>query len=105
MRHIIFRISTGVLAIFAGIYFRDFWKSPWGPPTFLLLLWIAVTAVMSWRGKGKPLSLKAGLIFSTATTASIAVGGFVNVYVGVAMLVFWIWLGMKTGFFGRLAKE
>jgi hypothetical protein len=45
------------------------------------------------------------LIFSTAITASNAVGGFVNVYVGAALLLFFMWLGMKTGFFDRLSKK
>lgn len=100
MKHFALRFFAGCIAIAAGIYFRDFWRSDFGPPTFIFLVCLGVTLVMSWRGKGKSWSPLPGLVFGMATAITLTITYFVNLYAGVATLIVLLALGRKTGFLG-----
>src|SRR4249920_718241 len=96
MKHLLFRLFAYIVGTAAGIYFRDFWLSDWGPTTFVLLIWLMVSLGLTWQGWGNRPNFRLGLTVGTAIALTIAVCGFVNLYVGFALMLLLMYLGFKT---------
>ncbi|MBM2714356.1 hypothetical protein JQK88_24685 [Mesorhizobium caraganae] len=105
MKHLALRFLFSCVGIAAGIYFRDFWRSDLGPPTFIFVVFLSTTLVMSWQGKGRPWSPISGLIFGLAITIAMIITFFINHYAGMATLVLFAALAHKTGLWQRWADK
>jgi len=105
MKQLILRLTMSLIGIAAGIYFRDFWLSPWGPPTFIFLVWLAVSLIMSWTGKGRPWSFRFGLPFGIGIAISLTITFWAGLYAGIVAIIVLIYLGYRTHFFERWANQ
>ncbi|CAN7181511.1 hypothetical protein [Rhizobium sp. LjRoot254] len=78
-----------------AVYFRPFWHSAWGMPTFLLIFWIVMTLTVGWGGRGRPHSFRFGLIVSTAITSCFVAAVFINKYVGIGLICLLAYVAVK----------
>jgi hypothetical protein len=105
MKQMALRFFASCIGIATGIYFRDFWRSDFGPPTLIFLASICVTAIVSWYGRGKPLFFLDGVVFGLATAVILAITLWVNLYAGAATLIALLVWGWKLDFFRRWARR
>lgn len=81
---------------------REFFISlgPWGPAVFSVLPWIFVS-LLAGHMKGRPYSLKFGMISGTAAEISLLLGTYVHFIAMVAFAALSLYVGEKTGFIAR----
>ncbi|WP_244481463.1 hypothetical protein [Rhizobium sp. Root1203] len=91
--------------ILAGVLFRSFWLSEWGPFTVIFLSWLTISVATGWGGKGKPYSISFGLIFGSGIAMGLLAVFFVNIYVGMGVLLALAYLAFKTKFFERRNEQ
>lgn len=89
----------------AGVLFRPFWLSEWGPPTFILLVWLTMSLVLGWGGKGKPYSLRFGVACGSTVALMLLVTRYTNPYVGVGVWLALVYFGMRTTFWTRRMEQ
>ena len=95
-----------VVTAAAMVLLRPFWRSEWGMPPFILLFWVTMSLIGGWGGRGKPYSLRFGLIIGSGfTLTGIAAVLAHSAYVGVGVFVALLYIGTKTKFFERRAEE
>ncbi|MBP1872315.1 hypothetical protein J2Z19_002027 [Ensifer adhaerens] len=104
MVRVLLFILGSILAV-SGVLFRSFWLSEWGPYTFILLVWLTMSVVLGWGGKGKPYSISFGLICASGIALDLLVTLFINVYVGMGVLLALVYLGFKMKFFERRGEQ
>lgn len=92
-------ILIGAMLAVSGVLFRPFWLSEWGPYAFVFLLWLIMSIVCGWGGKGKPYSLRFGLVVGTGVAIVMLVTIFTNPYIAIAAGAGLVHIGFKTGFF------
>ena len=95
----------GVMCAVAGVLFRPFWLSEWGPPTFILLVWLTMSLVLGWGGKGKPYSLRFGVACGSTFAVMLLVAVYTNPYVGVGVWLALVYFGMRTKFWTRRIEQ
>lgn len=95
----------GVMLAVSGVLFRSFWLSEWGPYALIFLVWLTMSFVLGWGGKAKPYSIRFGLICASGIALALLVTPFINVYVGVGVLLVLVYLGFKTKFFERREEQ
>lgn len=89
----------------AGVLFRPFWLSEWGLPTFILLVWLTMSLVLGWGGKGKPYSLRFGVACGSTFALMLLVTHYTNHYVGLGVWLALVYFGMRTKFFARRVEQ
>src|SRR5262249_22951329 len=105
MRQILIRLMLGLTGTFAGIYFREFWLSKWGLPTLVCLIWLSVSLIASWNGRGKPFSFRFGIVAGSSVAGVLLVFSYVHHWAAYALLIFLIYCAYRTGFWDSRAKE
>ncbi|CAN7223535.1 hypothetical protein LJR245_000792 [Rhizobium leguminosarum] len=100
-----FLLVLGCLLAMSGVVFRSFWLSEWGPITFIFLVWLTMSVVFGWKGKGKPYSIRFGLICGSGIALGLLATFYINSYVGIGLLLALIYLGVRTKFFERRWAE
>jgi len=102
--HLIF-FTLGTMCAVSGVLFRPFWLSEWGPPAFILLVWLTVSLMMGLGGKGKPHSVLFGVALGTIVAFGMVVSLFTNFYVGFAATLVLGYFGSRTRFFARRMEQ
>lgn len=95
----------GAMLAVSGVLFRSFWLSEWGPYTFIFLVWLTMSVVLGWGGKGKPYSISFGLMCGSGIALDLLATLYTNVYVGAGVLLALIYLGFRTKFFDRRGEQ
>ncbi|MGR9552302.1 hypothetical protein ACU8MG_03915 [Rhizobium leguminosarum] len=98
-------LVLGCLLAMSGVWFRSFWLSDWGPTAFIVLVWLLMSVVFGWGGKGKPYSIRFGFICGSGITLGLLATFYTNSYVGIGLLLALIYLGVRTKFFERRWAE
>ncbi|MGR4844631.1 hypothetical protein ACIPSK_18740 [Rhizobium sp. LARHSG275] len=98
-------LVSGLALSMSGVLLRPFWLSEWGPITFIFLVWLVMSVVFGWAGKGKPYSIRFGLIVGSGIALTFLATFYTNSYVGIGLLLALIYLGVKTKFFERRWAE
>lgn len=70
----------GAMLAVSGVLFRSFWLSEWGPYAFTFLVWLTMSVVLGWGGKGKPYSISFGLICGSGIALDLLATLYTNVY-------------------------
>lgn len=89
---------------FIGVYFRPFWRSDLGMPTFIVILWVALSLSLGWGGRGKPYSLRFGLVAGSALVLAMVICFLlaryagIHIYVAMVPLVVFLWFSAKSRF-------
>ncbi len=94
-------LVLGCLLAMSGVWFRSFWLSDWGLPSFIFMAWLTMSVVFGWGGKGKPYSIRFGFICGSGIALVFLVTFYSNSYVGIGLLLALIYLGVRTKFFER----
>lgn len=95
----------GAMLAASGVLFRPFWLSEWGPYAFILLVWLTMSLVLSWGGKGKPYSISFGLICGSSISLGLLVTLYTNAYIGLGVILALVFLGFRTNFFARRNEQ
>lgn len=98
-------LLIGAPFVVAGVLFRPFWHSEWGMPTFILIFWIVMSLGAGWGGKGRPYSLRFGLIVSTSLSLCLAVTVFINKYAGIGLVCLLFYVAVKSKFLEKRSRE
>ncbi|WP_258158101.1 hypothetical protein [Rhizobium sp. TH2] len=80
-------LLIGTPIIVGTMLLRPFWHSEWGPSTFVLICWMALSLYLGWGGKGKPYSLRFGLIAGSAITLYAVMTFLITKYTGINMYI------------------
>lgn len=104
MVRVLLFILGSMLAV-SGVLFRSYWLSEWGPYTFFFLVWLTMSVVLGWGGKGKPYSISFGLICASGIALALLVTVAINVYVGTGVLFALTYLAFKSKFLERRGEQ
>ncbi len=102
--HLVF-FALGTMCVVAGVLFRPFWLSEWGPPASILLVWLTVSLMMGLGGNGKPHSVLFGVACGTIVAFGMVVTLFTNFYVGLGAALVLGCFGSRTRFFARRMEQ
>ena len=97
--------------VFVRIYFGSFWRSDLGNLAFFGILWVVMSLALGWGGKGKPYSLRFGVIASSAILLSIVIIFLIikhlgiNKYVGIGLFFLLLYVAMKSKFVEKRCQE
>ncbi|PJI39701.1 MAG: hypothetical protein CTR54_17775 [Rhizobium sp.] len=94
-------LVLSLLLVVSGVLLRPFWLSEWGPYTFTFLVWLTLSLVSAWHGRGNPRSIGLGLFGSSIVAFGLLVTIHTNAYVGMGVFIGLVWLGSKIRFFTR----
>ena len=94
-------VILGLILAVSGVLFRSFWLSEWGLLTFIFPSWLTISVTTGWGGKGKPHSISFGLICGSGIVIGLLAVFFINIYVGMGVLLALAYLALKTKFFER----
>ncbi|WP_244571128.1 hypothetical protein [Mesorhizobium carmichaelinearum] len=105
-RMFLLRMTLVIPAVVAGVVFRPFWRSAWGLPTFVFLIWVATSIAIIWMGKGTRHSFFFGIIVGSIFALSLVAVALTNsALVGIGLLLALLYVGAKTKFFARWIEE
>lgn len=111
LRTYLLSLLIGIPLVVAGVVLRPFWHSEWGKPTFIFILWLALTLALGWGGKGKPYSLRFGIVAGSAILLYMAICFLIirytgiNVYVGMIPFFLLVWVSMKSKFVENRVRQ
>jgi len=96
---------------FIAVYLGPFWRSNWGIATFSLIFWVVMSLALGWGGKGKPYSLRFGVVASSAILLNLVMIFLItkhfgiNMYVGVGLFFLLLYIAVKSKFLEKRRRE
>lgn len=96
---------------FIALYFRMFWRSDLGALSLFVAAWIVMSLALGWGGRGKPYSLRFGLIAGSITSVYLGISFLIakyvafNMYAGVALFFLLLYLSTKSKLFKERSRE
>lgn len=98
-------LAIGTPCVIAGVVFRPFWQSAWGPPTFLALTWVVLLLAFAWGARGTQRPFLTGTIMSGGITLCFITVWLVHLYAGLVLLALFIYVAVRTRFLERLGSS
>lgn len=97
--------------VFIALYFGAFWRSDLGALSLFVAAWIVMSLAFGWGGRGKPYSLRFGLIAGSIISVYFGISFLIakyvafNMYAGVALFFLLLYLSTKSKLFKERRRE